>query len=72
MDKQSLINLLKITPLTDELNIIYDFYTDEYLYVIFSTDNIQKTIGIYDNPQLLLKCPFYIKKNKSNINFFLS
>ncbi len=71
MDKNQLINLLKIiTPLTDELNIIYEFYEDEYLYGILCKYN-GNTIGIYDYlPDLSslflidLTDEFYIKKIK--------
>lgn len=75
MDKRQLIQLLKtITPLYDELDIIYQFYKDEYLYGVFC-EGSNSTAGIYDCSLDLstseLKCftkHFYIKKVQLILN----
>jgi len=48
MDKQDFIILLtKLTPLADEIGIIYTYYKDEYLWIIKDAFT-KKIIGLYD------------------------
>ncbi len=62
-NKEIFVSLLKtMTPLNDELNIIYTYYEDEYVY--FVRDEKKYVKGIYDYPVDLSTDGYYIEKIK--------
>jgi len=62
ISKENFIILLtELTSLTDELNIIYTYYKDEYLYFIWNIGR-QYMTGIYDYLPDLPKDRYLIKR----------